>query len=442
MAARNISPAPLGPAPSRPYPMAKAGYGKRSMPDQVPRRADDFTLLPVRERYVAGFIDHLPDGAAMDVKSLARQLPLYGQQAVGSALKALAAAGYLRRVRCLVGEPGQVRWVSRTFWTRTARDNEWWAAAETVRRTATATPTASPVPPPAASGAAASAAHGVPGADGPEPEPVHGPVPVPEPGPPHEPVPVRHPEPPTTGAAAHAPVGAPATTHVPAAPPAPATTHVPAAPPAPAPAPPPAVPQQRTTDRPPAHPPAPASAAAPAPASAPAPPTPPAPAHGPATAGPSPAYLALAMLGRADSRLTLSAADCAALEARAGEWLARGVSTDYLTQALTAGLPAQVDSPVGFLRRRLDTKIPPHVPAVRPSPPAAGAPVHRVMLECVRCGVPGRSEALPDGLCRPCRRPEADAPTAPGAGEGPVGLPAERDVRAYVAELRELLKAP
>ncbi|MEK8144428.1 hypothetical protein NKH18_29580 [Streptomyces sp. M10(2022)] len=33
------------------------------------------------------------------------------------------------------------------------------------------------------------------------------------------------------------------------------------------------------------------------------------------------------------------------------------MNTDYLTQALTAGLPAQVGSPVGFLRRRLNDKI-------------------------------------------------------------------------------------
>ena len=117
MAVQHSSPALRAPASSRSYPMAKAGYGKRSMPDQRPRSATDFSLLPARERYVAGFVDQLPDGASMDVKSLAKQLPLYGQQAVGSALRALAAAGHLRRVRCLVGEAGQVRWVSRTFWS-------------------------------------------------------------------------------------------------------------------------------------------------------------------------------------------------------------------------------------------------------------------------------------------------------------------------------------
>jgi hypothetical protein len=69
-------------------------------------------------------------------------------------------------------------------------------------------------------------------------------------------------------------------------------------------------------------------------------------------------------------------------------------------------------------------------------PPAPGAPARRVMMECTRCGVPGRAEVLPDGLCRPCRQPAQEAP------EASVELPVERDVRTYVAELRDLLRAP
>nr|PPQ58180.1 MarR family transcriptional regulator [Streptomyces sp. QL37] len=298
--------------------MASPGYGKRSAPDQQPRQADDFMLLPLRERNIAGFIDQLPEGAAMDVKGLAKQLPLYGQQAVGSALKALSVAGYLRRVRCLVtGEGGQVRWVFRTFWSRTARDNEWW-------------------------GAFVGAERGRPQVA----EPV-----------------------------AVSPVA-------------------------------PVVPQQRAPEP-----------------------------DRPVLEGDSPAYAALAQLGRADARLALSAADCAVLEPLAAEWFARGVDADYLVQALVAGLPARVDSPVGFVRRRLTDKIPPQV-SVSPAPPAPGTPVRRVMMECTKCGVPGRVEALPDGLCRACREPDEGAP------EVPADLPADRDVRSYVAGLRDLLKAP
>ncbi|MFJ8887953.1 MarR family transcriptional regulator [Streptomyces sp. NPDC102402] len=318
MAIEHPSSALRVPASSRPYPMANPGYGKRSAPDQQPRCAGDFMLLPMRERHIAGFIDQLPDGAAMDVKGLAKQLPLYGQQAVGSALKALSVAGYLRRVRCLVtGEGGQVRWVFRTFWSRTARDNEWWSALVGAERS----------------------------------QPMVA-----------EPVAVR----PVTDV----------------------------------------VPQQRAPE-----------------------PVP------PVLEGDSPAYAALARLGRVDARLALSAADCAVLEPLAAAWFTRGVDADYLVQALVAGLPAGVDSPVGLVRRRLADKLPPQV-AAAPVPPAPGATVRRVMMECTKCGVPGRAEALPDGLCRACRQP------AEGTPEASVELPAERDARTYVAELRDLLKAP
>ncbi|MCX4520259.1 hypothetical protein OG402_21945 [Streptomyces anulatus] len=125
MATQHTSSAPLTPAHSAAYPMAKPGYGKRSAQDQRPRNRDDFALLPTRERYVAGFVDHLPEGAAMSVKTLAKQLPLYGRQAISTALTALSVAGHLRRVRCpVVGAGDETRWVFRTFWSRTARDNE------------------------------------------------------------------------------------------------------------------------------------------------------------------------------------------------------------------------------------------------------------------------------------------------------------------------------
>ncbi|NED86675.1 MarR family transcriptional regulator [Streptomyces sp. SID11233] len=325
MADQNFSPALSASAVSPPYPMAHPGYGKRAVPDQRLPHADDFALLPFRERYVAGFIERLPEGAAMSVKCLAKQLPLYGQQAVSSALTALSVAGHLRRVRCAVGDGDEVRWVFRTYWSRTAHDNEWWAnrlAPAPVRESV--------------------------------PEPVREAVPVPEPVPESAPTPAPEPDP----------------------------------------------------------------VREPQPASA-----------------PSPAYLALAGLGRVDARLALSAADCTALEALAEQWFARGVDADYLTGALTAGLPAHVDSPVGLVRHRLTGKIPPALPTA-PTPPPAGAPVRRVLMECTECGTPGRPEALPDGLCQPCRQP---APTT----ATPVAVPpAERDVTQLVAGLRDLLKAP
>ncbi|MFD9503565.1 MarR family transcriptional regulator, partial [Streptomyces sp. NPDC060035] len=183
--------------------------------------------------------------------------------------------------------------------------------------------------------------------------------------------------------------------------------------------------------------PAPAPSATPTPSPVPAPVVPqqrtPAPAPLPevvsALQGHSPAFLALAQLGRIDSRLALSAADCAVLEELAAAWLAQGVDADYLVRTLTAGLPAAVDSPVGFVRRRLRDKIPPQLPAA----PTPGPSVRRLMVECTQCGVPGRPEALPDGLCRSCRTTAPDVATEPTAA---------RDVTAHVGALRELLRLP
>ncbi|MFF0261101.1 MarR family transcriptional regulator [Streptomyces microflavus] len=340
--------------------MAKPGYGKRSAPNQLVRTRADFGLLPVRERYVAGFVDHLPEGAAMSVKQLAKQLPLYGQQAISSALTALSVAGHLRRVRCAVGAGDETRWVFRTFWSRTAHDNEWWQAYLTAEHAAHAV---TPAPD-------ASAADSTPPPWVPDQEP---PPPVPE-------------EPGTEQGLEPAPV-----------------------------------PHQRTPDQ--------------APDTQPAPP---APAPHPPEAGPSPAYLALARLGHEDHRLPLSADDCADLEPQAAEWLTRGVSVDYLISALTAGLPAKVDTPLGFVRRRLTDKIPPRIPTTASTSPGTPgpAPTRRILMECTDCGRPGQPEALPDGLCRPCRtthRPDTDETPAP---------PAEAaEIKARMTDLRGLLKS-
>ncbi|MGW4175997.1 MarR family transcriptional regulator, partial [Streptomyces rubiginosohelvolus] len=154
------------------------------------------------------------------------------------------------------------------------------------------------------------------------------------------------------------------------------------------------------------------------------------------TTGPSPAYLALARLGRNDHRLGLSAHDCTTLEPLAAQWLDRGVTTDYLTSTLTTGLPAQIDSPAGLIRRRLIDKLPPRLPAT-PSTPAGTptpTPTHRLLVECTDCGRPGSPEALPGGLCRPCH-------TAHSTGARPSPDPTQiAAVKAHMANLRDLLK--
>ncbi|MGW7226516.1 MarR family transcriptional regulator [Streptomyces cyaneofuscatus] len=372
MATQHTSSALPAPARSAPYPMAKPGYGKRTAPDQRPRMPHDFSLLPVRERYVAAFVDHLPDGAMMSVKELAKQLPLYGQQAISSALTALSVAGHLRRVRCAVGAGEEMRWVFRTFWSRTAHDNEWWTTYLTAQK---GTHAVSPSP------------------DAPAPD-----VTPPPPWVPDEEPPPPAPEDPGTEQ------GAEST----------------------------AVPQQRPPVQAPD-----AETAPPAPDTAPdmAPDTPPR-----SEAAPSPAYLALARLGHEDRRLPLSAGDCAALEPQAAEWLARGVSVDYLISALTAGLPTQVDSPLGFTRKRLTDKIPPRIPtADSTSPGAPGpAPARRILIECTDCGRPGQPEALPDGLCRPCRT--THQPNTDNTDQAPIDPTDAADIEARMANLRDLLR--
>ncbi|MFF4408641.1 hypothetical protein [Streptomyces sp. NPDC001404] len=105
--------------------MARSGYGKRSVPNQGPRTARTFAHLAPREASVAAHIDRLPDGAAMDIKTLAKEIAAYGQQAVASALKAISAAGHLRRVRERL-DGDRTQWVQRTYFSRTPRSDAWW----------------------------------------------------------------------------------------------------------------------------------------------------------------------------------------------------------------------------------------------------------------------------------------------------------------------------
>ncbi|MFD4034998.1 hypothetical protein ACFWVP_31950 [Streptomyces sp. NPDC058637] len=126
MAAGQFSAVPSTPY-EPPHPMADPGYGKRSAPDQRARGERDFAHLPPREAAVAAYIDRLPDGADISVKTLAKWLP-YGQCALRTALNRIQAAGHLRRGSECVATDEVLLWVTRTFFSRTARDDEWWAA--------------------------------------------------------------------------------------------------------------------------------------------------------------------------------------------------------------------------------------------------------------------------------------------------------------------------
>ncbi|MFB6889344.1 hypothetical protein ACFCX4_08525 [Kitasatospora sp. NPDC056327] len=278
MAIHDLSAITLPPGPE----LAPPGYGKRCAPGELARAARDFAHLPVREAFLANLIDRFPEGAAMDVKSLAAFNPLYGQQAVRTALNNLSAAGHLRRVRERVGAD-RSQWVFRTYFSRTPRGDAWWNHF-------IATGEAPPDAPPAAR------------------------------------------------------------------------------------------PREESTDV-----------------------QPPPPEE-------TPAYRALADLGVADRRLALSAADCAALEPLAAEWLARGADGELFRSAMTGGLPPEIHSPAGFTRRRLLDRLPPVRPGRsdrpgrpgQPGQPPAVPPVTR-LAECTDCRVPARPPALLGGLCRACR---------------------------------------
>lgn len=126
MAAGQFSATPSTPY-EPPHPMANPGYGKRSAPDQRPRGERDFAHLPPREAAVAAYLDRLPDGADISVKTLAKWLP-YGQCALRTALNRIQAAGHLRRGSECVATDEVLLWVTRTFFSRTARDDDWWAS--------------------------------------------------------------------------------------------------------------------------------------------------------------------------------------------------------------------------------------------------------------------------------------------------------------------------
>ncbi|MGW3120747.1 hypothetical protein ACWDBW_26965 [Streptomyces sp. NPDC001107] len=119
-------PSPALPSPS--HPMAKSGYGKRAVGDEDPHADPDFAHLSPRDREIAVFVDHLEEGHAMGYKAIAAEHPHYGQQAVRTSLGRITLAGHLRWIKeHIVLEDTSMRWVTRTYWSRTRRSEEWWA---------------------------------------------------------------------------------------------------------------------------------------------------------------------------------------------------------------------------------------------------------------------------------------------------------------------------
>ncbi|MFE3824132.1 hypothetical protein [Streptomyces sp. NPDC059092] len=322
------------------HPMASAGYGKRSVAGQPGRSSDDFALLPGREAAVAGFIDRLPDGADISVKALAKVME-YGQCALRTALNFLERAGHLFRRRELVVGPAGGRWVTRTWFSRAARDGGSWTAQ--------------------LSGDASES----------------GPGGIEAPG-----TVVTAPGAVVTAPGAAAPGAAPGAGAAVAAAPVTAAPGAGAA----------------VVSR---------------------------PARLPER---SRGYSVLASVGRRCPALSLSAADCAALEPLVAEWFVRGAGEEDVVRALTDGLPTPVHHPAGLVRSRLVAKLPPEL---ADPPPVSGPPV--TVVECGTCRAPARAEALRDGECRVCRGEAAPVRL-------PAALPPER-VRARAAEVRSAAAA-
>jgi hypothetical protein len=127
----------------------------------------------------------------------------------------------------------------------------------------------------------------------------------------------------------------------------------------------------------------------------------------------------LAALGREAPTMSLSAVECAQLAPLVETWFTRGATERDVTRALTTGLPAPVHHPAALARTRLVNKLP-------PEPPPSRAPLR--LIECGKCGIPGRADALRDGDCASCR---GDRPPA-----RPPGFLSPAEVRAHAAGAR------
>ncbi|KAB7847676.1 hypothetical protein [Streptomyces mobaraensis] len=138
--------------------------------------------------------------------------------------------------------------------------------------------------------------------------------------------------------------------------------------------------------------------------------------------------------------MTLSAADCSALEPLAAEWLARQVSREQLLAALSSGLPPQVHNPAAFLRKRLETKMPPipfrlSLPLPPPPPPQPERTdeiVVRSHVACIGCHGTDAAPRKGSAFCTTCDAPEG----AEGASEEAEPEPLPGDFDELMAHVR------
>ncbi|MET9408699.1 helix-turn-helix domain-containing protein [Streptomyces sp. NPDC002935] len=301
--------------------------------------------LTLSARGLALHIQSLPEGARVDIKSLAARLP-EGEMRIAAALRELEAHGYLSRRR--------ERLPSGQIVTHTVSYNQPHGLVE---------------PEVQASAPSRLTTHG------PVTEPVQAANPVPTPGT------VHAPELPSASGPVHEPplTPAPLPSSRPGPAPAPAPNSTPvspapqAAPPTPAPAPkrPLPTPDTDTPDR------------------------------------DRAATVLLASLHREDPRLLLAERDVRRLAPAVAAWLERGAAPEAVRLTLTGGLPRdRLHHPASLLAHRLTELLPPRLPATVPSvarshPQQSQPSQPHPLQNCDGCDRAFRS---PDpGRCRDCR---------------------------------------
>ncbi|WP_318722242.1 hypothetical protein [Streptomyces albicerus] len=279
------------------------------MGDESPHADADFAHLCPRDAEFAVFIDHLDDGHAMGHKVIAAEHPRYGQQASRTSLRSLTEFGHLRWIKeHITVEDNSMRWVTRTYWSRTPRSVEWWTEFARERHGKDVTQNHQP---------------GLARTEAPAPQP------TPE---------VERAE------------------------------------------------QAQEAEQ-----------------------------LDATTPEPSTAYRALAGLRVAAPRMSLSEAECRALEPLAVEWLSRGATPADIARALTDGLPPTVTNPGGFARTRLESKMPPQKNDTVESGPGRPlrARVTRVIMACATCDADERTAKIVRGVCEDCRAEEAELGMTP-----------------------------
>ncbi|MFD8909869.1 helix-turn-helix domain-containing protein [Streptomyces sp. NPDC059575] len=315
-------------------------------PDRFTVVGNHLVQHPVLSLTAIGLAAHilsLPEGAAVDIRSLAERFP-EGRDRIAFALRELETHGYLRRVRERT-ESGRI--VTRTYAHHLPVHVPAMPAVPAVPGRVAAPRTRGPVPRPSGQDGSAPQEDDQ-GADRTEPTPEQ--VSAVPPVPPVPPAPSVSPVPPVS----ETPVTA-------------------AAPPAAA---------QETART--------------APPGTPAVDTPPGPRHDKAVA-------LLASLRRTDDRLTLSRSDVYRLAPAVTAWFDVGATAATVHHTLTAGLPTALESPAALVAYRLRSQLP--LPFPTPAVPAAAnaraVPRPHPLQDCDGCGRVFR--APEPGQCRDCR---------------------------------------